>query len=105
MRAFVPNKGFEAEIAGQADYTQGLLQIAEDIKVAAEAIGNDIGAPWMPRAGHDTFEVGEDEDGVFVANTDHGGHLMEWGSANNEPHAPLRQGARTVGLDVDEAAR
>lgn len=76
--------------------------MAEDIKRNAEAEAEAIGAPWMPRAGHDTIEVGEDEDGVYVANTDHGGHLMEWGSHNNPPHGVLRNAARSAGLNLTE---
>lgn len=102
MRAFFPNKGFEAEVKDSDDYREGLRAVAEDIKRHADPAAEAVGAPWMPREGHETIEVGEDADGVYVANTDHAGHLQEWGSVNNPPHAVLRASARAAGLDVEE---
>lgn len=102
MKVFIPNKGFVAEISSQDDYREGLRAVAEDIKRHADPAAEAVGAPWMERKGHETIEVGEDADGVYVANTDHAGHLIEWGSKNNPPHAVLRSSARAAGLDVDE---
>jgi hypothetical protein len=102
MRPFVPNPNFKAEVEGQDEHSEGLKQVAESVKRYAEATARSVGAPWMPRSGHDTIEIGEDADGVYVANTDYGGHLMEYGGKNNPPHAPLRQGAQSAGLRVDE---
>lgn len=99
---FIPNKDFDRELEDQREAREGLKRVAEDVKRGAEALARSVGAPWMPRSGHETIEVGEDAEGVYVANTDHGGHLMEFGGKNNPPHAPLRQGARSAGLRVDE---
>lgn len=102
-RAFVPNPRFERDMAASPEAREGERAIAEEIREQAEIIGRSIGAPWMPRDGHTTFEVFEDDAGVGVVNTDYGGHLMEWGSKNNQPHAPLRLGARAAGAEVDES--
>lgn len=102
MRLFQRNRDFEQELQDQADYNDGLRAVGENVKRTADAIARSVGAPWMPRRGHETIEVGEDVDGVYVANTDHAGHLMEYGSVNNPPHAPLRQGARSAGLRIEE---
>lgn len=50
----------------------------------------------------DALEVELDEDGVRLVNTDHGGHLTEWGSAKNPPKAPLRRAVREAGLRLQE---
>lgn len=102
MRHFLPDNDFESEMRDDPDFRDGLRAVAEDVKRTADALARSVGAPWMARQGHATVEVGEDAEGVYVANTDHGGHLMEYGSRNNPPHAPLRQGARAAGLQVDE---
>jgi secreted PhoX family phosphatase len=102
MKAVIPNPRFAAEAKKSPEIRKGLRDVAEDVKRFAEAAAISIGAPWMARSGHELIEVGEDDEGVYVANTDHGGHLQEYGSRNNPPHAPLRQGAQSAGLRVDE---
>lgn len=102
MKAFMPNPGLKAAVERSPEGRKGLREAAENVKRYAEAAAVAIGAPWMARSGHELIEVGEDDSGVYVANTDHGGHLQEYGSRNNPPHAPLRQGAQSAGLRVDE---
>lgn len=102
MKTFLPNPGFAKAVKASGDYREGVRSIAEEVKRLAEAAAVSIGAPWMARSGHELIEVGEDDQGVYVANTDHAGHLQEYGSRNNPPHAPLRQGAMSAGLRVDE---
>lgn len=103
MRFFVPNPRFADEIKGQDEYREGLQEIAGEVKRQAEPIQRQASGPWIPRKGQsEQVAVGEDSDGVYVALTEHGGHLIEYGSKNNPPHAPLRRGARAAGLEVDE---
>lgn len=98
---FKPDPDFERE-ASEA-YREGIAQAAEPARAAAEMNARQAGAPWMPRSGASSTVVIEvDEDGVALVNTDHGGHLMEWGGRNNPPHAPLRRGALSAGFDVVE---
>lgn len=99
---FKPNPNFEQEIAAQEETREGIAKAAEPARSMAESFARQAGAPWMPRAGHETVEVQVDDDGVLLVNTDHGGHLMEWGSIRNPPHAPLRRGALAAGFDVVE---
>lgn len=103
MRWFIPNPNFADEMNQQDDTREGYRDVAENVKDFAEPMVREVGGPWMPRAGQtEQVAVGEDEDGVYVALTEHGGHLIEYGSANNSPHAPLRRAARAAGLEVDE---
>jgi hypothetical protein len=102
VKGFIPNRAFAQELSEQDEHREGLKQVAESVKGPAEQFARAAGAPWMPRAGHELIEVGEDAEGVYVANTDHGGHLTEYGSAKSPPHAPLRRGARAAGLRLDE---
>jgi hypothetical protein len=97
---YAPNPNFEEEM--QEALKPALLAAAEDIKRHADPAAEAVGAPWMERKGHETIEVGEDADGVYVANTDYAGHLIEWGSVNNPPHAVLRSSARAAGLRLEE---
>jgi hypothetical protein len=44
------------------------------------------------------LEVAKDVVGWRVESTDPFGHLVEWGSVNNEIYAPLHKAVRVVGL-------
>lgn len=100
--AFVPNPDFEAELQGEPEYDDSLAEVAQGVKTHADAFARAAGAPWLPRAGHEPIEVHQDEDTTAVVNTDHLGHLQEWGSKNNPPHAPLRRAVRAAGLRLEE---
>jgi hypothetical protein len=55
-------------------------------------------------AGGTGYSAGKIEaNGTRVENRDPFGHLVEWGSINNEPVAPLRRGAEAVGFRVVDA--
>ena len=102
-RAFVPNRRFLEEVLESGDFQAGLTSFAEEVAALAEVNARAVGAPWMPRAGESkVVKVVARNDGVFVVNTDHAGHLQEWGSKNNPPHAPLRRAAMASGLRVGE---
>ena len=103
-RFYVPNPGFSTEIMRERDFMDGLKRAAEGAARHAENFARGHGAPWMPRAGADNLiEVVEDGGNVYISNTDHGGHLLEFGSKNNPPHAPLRRGVQAAGLRfIDE---
>lgn len=101
-RAFIPNPGFDEEAAASDDVRQGLAEVAQGIATDADQMARDVGAPWMPRPGHDLMEVEDDGTDVWVVNTDYAGHLQEYGSVNNDVHAPLRRAAMARGLDISE---
>jgi hypothetical protein len=101
---FRVNPGFEAEMEAQVETRAALIAAAEMTQPKAEALipGND--KAWMPRKGNrGTVVVDASGPEVQLVNTDHGGHLMEWGSENNAPVAPLRRGVRAAGFDLHES--
>jgi secreted PhoX family phosphatase len=102
-RAFIPSTDFAAEANSDDEIRENLRGVAQEVADDATRNAEAVGAPWMPRPGHELVEVTEDEDGdVFVVNTDYGAHLQEFGSVNNPVHAPLRRAAIDRGLEVDE---
>lgn len=106
MRAyFFPNPGFSTELLKEPDAIKGLKDAGEGIKRIADPMVRSAGGPWMPnKDGKETIEVVEVDGDVYVSNTDHGGHLIEWGSVNNPPHAPLRRAAMAAGTRLDESS-
>lgn len=94
---FRKNPLFEEEIQAELGYRAGLRAVAEVARARAEALG-----PRIMGRGSQAFQVQSDLDGVRVVNTDHGGHLAEWGSVNNAPYAPLRRGVRAAGMRLEE---
>jgi hypothetical protein len=96
----IPNPDLEQEVKDQGTVTPYLVTVAQGIASKAEAFANRI----MPRNSR-AMEVVEDDDGVKVANTDHGGHLDEWGSSKNPPNASLRRAARESGLRLEEQGK
>lgn len=102
---FVPNPNLAEDLIGDPDVREGLTEAAEEAKPLVEQELQGIGAPWMPRAGHELLEVESDEEGVYLVNTDWAAHLMEFGSVKNPVHAPLRRGAAAAGLRVEESPK
>lgn len=103
MRWFVPNPSFAAEMNQEDETREGYRAVAETVKGYAEPMVREAHGPWMPREGQsEVVATGEDDDGVYVALTEHGGAIMEYGGAYSPVYAPLRRAARAAGLDVDE---
>lgn len=106
MGLFVANPKLDEELLADPEVRQGLAESAEPARQMAEIFAEQARAPWMPRSGaSSTVVVEEQDDGVWLINTDHAGHLMEWGSVNNPAHAPLRRGAQAAGLRLEETDR
>lgn len=101
--AFLPNPKFASEAAASDEVREGLAEVAQEIAQAADRNARAIGAPWMPRRGHDLVEVEDDGENVWVTIAgDYGAHLYEYGSAKSPVHAPLRRAAMSAGLEVEE---
>lgn len=101
MNRFRRNPTFEAQIEHTPEYLASLAAAAEAARAAAERFATQAGAPWMRRKGaRSTVVIDKSPIGVRIVNTDHGGHLMEFGGRNNPPHAPLRRGVRAAGLHL-----
>lgn len=92
------NRDFERELQAEADTRGALVRAATTVARRAEAARHSI----MPRQRSGAIEVEVDGNDVRLANTDHGGHLDEFGSAKNPPYAPLRRSVRGAGIRLDE---
>lgn len=97
----IPNPELAAELGRDPRYQHALSEAAGEVRDAAERLaprGPD------PRGGHvaDHIRVVEEDGEVRVAIRDPFGHLVEWGSRNNPPYAPLRRGVQAAGLRFRE---
>lgn len=104
---FQPNPNFKAEMRRDPDLRRHVHKTADEVRDKAERLGAAKGAPWMPRKGNPgrTYIVDDTAEGARVTNQEHGGHLVEWGSKNNPPHAPLRRAVRAVGLRLRDIGK
>lgn len=94
---FIPDPTFEGQLRQQAEYLDGMREVAAP---ALEAIRD--AAPEQSGDYTDSLAIVVEGDGVNLASTDPAGNLVEWGSANNPPYAPIRRGVRAAGLRLDE---
>ncbi len=94
---FIPNPDFLRELAEEPGYRDALRQQAEGVRSQVRLI-----APIESGDYRDSIVVTEDEQGVYVGSTDFAAHIVEWGSANNPPYAPLRRGVTGAGLRLRE---
>jgi hypothetical protein len=100
-----PNPRMVAELRRQPAHRRALAEAAGVARQRAETFARAAGGPWMPRKGsgsNQTIVIDTDGDTIRVINTDHAGHLLEWGSVNNPAHAPLRRGVLAAGFRLDE---
>jgi hypothetical protein len=103
MSTFRPNPAFESE--AEAEIRPAKVAKAREAASAARKLvprGDDA------RRGHVAERIREREVGGEVQMAiDHEsfGHLVEFGGPNNFPFAPLRRGARAVGLRLDESPK
>lgn len=105
MSRFRRNAGLEHELRATSEFRRELARAAEPARARAEGFAKAASGPWLPRRGsgtNQTIVVDISADGVRLVNLDHAAHLLEWGSANNPPHAPLRRGVRAAGLRLEE---
>lgn len=91
---FIPNPDFEREFKAELSVKAAMLERAQVVKGVVEQI-----APEGYTGDYaDLIVAGEDEEGAYVASTDFAGHIVEFGSVNNEAYAPLRRGVISAGL-------
>ncbi len=96
---FIPDGDFIPELERSDETREALKGAGEAARARAEGMAPRI----MPRNSSAIAVVEDDDGAVYLVNTDYGGHLAEWGSANNPPYAPLRRGVRAAGLRLDES--
>lgn len=90
MTKFMPSVDLEQILADAAE--PGLIDAAAQIVVKAKAnVYYDTGGYRR------SLRVVSDRRGVVAETTDFAGHIIEWGSQNNTPQAPLRKAAADVG--------
>jgi hypothetical protein len=102
---FVPNPLGKEKLLADPDVRAGLMRQTREVARLATALAEAVGGPWMRRAGQETVQAVETDNGVFLVNTDHAGHLIEFGSARTPPHAPLRRAAAAAGLRYEGEVR
>jgi hypothetical protein len=97
---FAPNPLRVAEVEKQGLARALAKEKAQDVKKQAEDI-----APVHTGFYEEHFILRSLARGYRVGNTDPFAHLVEWGSVNNEPYAPLRRGVAASGLKLHEASK
>lgn len=108
MRSFSRNARLHAELASDPEYQATLRSAARRVKGIAEALSprGNAHRGYATRFRVTDRRTVRDRDLVEgemrVENDDPFAHLVEWGSANNPPYAPLRRAARAAGLRLDE---
>lgn len=91
MGMFIPSPRFDREV--QQATRPELLIVAEKIaQVAARTVNTDSAA-----YASESLRVTVDSRGVVTETLDYAGHIIEWGSVNQAPQAPLRTGAASSG--------
>lgn len=102
MRSFKANPHFRKELEAQPSHRQMLRRAAREVVRAAKALSPDGG----PHKGYrETLRVRTVDDEVRAESTDIAAHIVEFGSRNNPPYAPLRRGVRAAGLDLKETPK
>lgn len=97
MKARV-NPRLAAELAASPGVAGALEVAARAAKRQAEA-ASPKGGPAPGYAARFRVTTGAT---VRLENLDIAAHIVEWGSANNPPYAPLRRGTRAAGLRITE---
>lgn len=98
MGSFKPNRKALAKLRRTPEHKAMLRAHAERVKDHAER-ESPIGES---EDYIHSFVITETPTAVRVGNRDFAAHLIEWGSVNNPPWAPLRRGVRAAGLRLDE---
>lgn len=100
MRPPIFNRAALEQIKRTDEYRQGMAKIAEDL-------ANTVRSQAPAKTGRyrdsiKTFDTGTQQG---VAAHDVAAHLIEFGSVNNPPFAPIRRGIRAAGLRLDESPK
>ena len=90
---FRRNPRFIEELKAEPGVRDELRSKASGVAGAAAGI-----TPHAPGS----FTVSDDGQTISVGSDDPFMHLVEWGSVNNSPYAPLRRAVRAEGLRLEE---
>lgn len=97
---FRPNPRFIAEMSKQPAVRRAIEQAAREVKSQAVAASPRGTGHYAGR-----FKVTTGADGVFLGNDDFAAHMVEFGTVNNPPYAPLRRGVRAARLRFTENSK
>ncbi len=97
--SFRLNPAFEKELAAEIRARASLRPAAEAAAAKAESFTHHA----MPRSRGRRIVVRQVEGDLAIVNTNHGGHLEEFGLARTPTYAPLRRGVRAAGLKLSES--
>lgn len=95
---FRPERNLAAKIEREPGFKRFRRATAQAAAAASRRLSPDHTGDYA-----DSFVVAE--DGSSFGNDDFAAHLVEYGSANNPPYAPLRRGARAAGLRLEEEGK
>lgn len=90
MARFAPNPNLEDELAGDPGVRRRVAAVAREAGEATRDVARSLD-------GTGAYEGSVEVRGARVLTRDGAGHLIEHGSVNNPPYAPLRRGAEQVG--------
>lgn len=90
--SFRKDRNFEGGIRQQAEFQAAMRATAAVVKESVDAAAPD-------RTGY--YKRSLKVVGTSVVSTDPFAHLVEWGSRNNPPYAPMRRGVLALGLRFD----
>lgn len=90
------NPNLERDLKATKEYAAAMAQAAAAVVQIVKAA-----APNVTGAYRRSVRAVEDR----IETTDPFGHIIEWGSVNNPPYAPLRNGVRNAGLRLDESQK
>lgn len=74
--------------------------VKAQVRAAAERAAS--AARGMTPHAPGSITVTDDGDTISMGSDDPFFHLIEWGSVNNQPYAPIRRAARAVGTRLEE---
>lgn len=88
------NPNLERDLKATPEYAAAMAEIAAFAAPSVRA-----NAPHVTGGYHGSIRVVENR----IETTDIAGPIIEFGSVNNPPYAPLRTGVRAAGLRLDES--
>lgn len=101
-RVEVDERALAAAVLSSPGAQRAALDTANVLKSAAQTL-----SPEGERHGYyrRRFRTAKIPGGARLMNVDAFAHLVEWGSANNRPYAPMRRAARALGLRFVEKTK
>jgi hypothetical protein len=94
---FTPNPAFEAELAADPATHGAMVSFGRTALAGAQAA-----APVRTGRYRDSLELLDDGEQVALISTSSLWGLIEYGSVNNSPSAPLRRGVEAAGLPFSD---